>query len=201
MNTTANAKDTGAQRRGRGGRERILAAAARLFAVQGIGATGMEQVADEAPVSKRTLYAHFRTKNDLVVAHLRGLAASGATLEGVLIREDIPPRERIRGLFDQPVADAAPVRGCPFIDAAAEFPDPESAVHAYAREQKLRMVELIDAVVRELGCREPRDLAEQLATLADGAASRAMVLDDADYGRYARAAAEVLVDQALAGKR
>ncbi|KAB7836112.1 helix-turn-helix transcriptional regulator [Streptomyces mobaraensis] len=193
MNTPAAAS----QRRGRGGRERILAAAARLFATQGIGATGMEQVAEEAPVSKRTLYAHFRTKNDLVIAHLRGLALSGATLEGVLTRDDLPPRERIRRLFDQPAADATPVRGCPFIDAAAEFPDPESAVHSYAREQKLRMVHLIVAVLTELGCREPLPLAEQLATLADGAASRAMVLDEADYGRHARAAAEILLDHAL----
>ncbi|MEU5129107.1 TetR/AcrR family transcriptional regulator [Streptomyces mobaraensis] len=197
MDTSVNTPAAAPQRRGRGGRERILAAAARLFATQGIGATGMEQVAEEAPVSKRTLYAHFRTKNDLVIAHLRGLALSGATLEGVLTRDDIPPRERIRRLFDQPAADATPVRGCPFIDAAAEFPDPESAVHSYAREQKLRMVHLIVAVLTELGCRDPLPLAEQLATLADGAASRAMVLDEADYGRHARAAAEILLDHAL----
>ncbi|MEU6819586.1 TetR/AcrR family transcriptional regulator [Streptomyces atriruber] len=190
---------TAPQQRGRGGRERILAAAAQLFAAQGINATGMEQVADQAPVSKRTLYAHFRTKNDLVLAHLESLASSGATLEGVLTREDIPPRERILRLFDQPAVDTAPVRGCPFIDAAAEFPDPKSAVHSYAREQKLRMVQLVTALVTELGCREPAALAEQLVTLADGAASRAMVLDDADYGRYARAAAEILLERALPG--
>ncbi|MGW9432682.1 TetR/AcrR family transcriptional regulator [Streptomyces decoyicus] len=195
MSTTA----TASQRRGRGGRERILTAAAQLFATQGINATGMEQVAEEAPVSKRTLYAHFRTKNDLVIAHLQGLVLSGATLESVLASEDIPPRERILKLFDRPAADAAPVRGCPFIDAAVEFPDTESAVHSYAREQKLRMVQLIAALVTELGCREPMALAEQLATLADGAASRAMVLGEADYGRHARAAAEVLLEQALPG--
>ncbi|MGW6056682.1 TetR/AcrR family transcriptional regulator [Streptomyces sp. NPDC055189] len=194
MSTTTTAAPRG---RGRGGRERILAAAAQLFAVQGINATGMEQVAEEAPVSKRTLYAHFRTKSDLVIAHLQDLAASGATLESVLTREDIPPRERILGLFDQPAPDAAPVRGCPFIDAAAEFPDPKSAVHSYAREQKLRMVQLVTALTRELGCREPAALAEQLVILADGAASRAMVLDDADYGRHARAAAEILLERAL----
>ncbi|EPH41177.1 TetR family transcriptional regulator [Streptomyces aurantiacus] len=195
MSTTTAASRPG----GRGGRERILAAAARLFATQGINPTGMEQVAEEAPVSKRTLYAHFRTKSDLVIAHLQDLASSGATLESALTREDISPRERILGLFDQPAADAAPVRGCPFIDAAAEFPDPRSAVHAYAREQKLRMVRLVTALVTELGCREPAALAEQLVTLADGAASRAMVLDEPDYGRHARAAAEVLLDRALPG--
>ncbi|MER6144703.1 TetR family transcriptional regulator [Streptomyces sparsogenes] len=194
-----SATTTASGGRGRGGRERILAAAARLFAVQGINATGMEQVAEAAPVSKRTLYAHFRTKSDLVIAHLQDLASSGATLESVLTREDIPPRERILGLFDQPVPDAAPVRGCPFIDAAAEFPDPDSAVHSYAREQKLRMVGLVTALVTELGCREPAALAEQLVTLADGAASRAMVLGEADYGRHARTAAETLLAHALAG--
>ncbi|WJV50844.1 TetR/AcrR family transcriptional regulator [Streptomyces flavofungini] len=200
--TTAASTAATPQGRGRGGRERVLAAAARLFAVQGINATGMEQVAEEAPVSKRTLYAHFRTKADLVIAHLQDLASSGATLEAVLTREDIPPRERVLGLFDPAPADAAPagaapVRGCPFIDAAAEFPDPQDAVHAYARAQKLRMVELVTALVTELGCREPAALAEQLVTLADGAASRAMVLGEADYGRHARAAAEVLLAHAL----
>ncbi|WP_435251370.1 TetR/AcrR family transcriptional regulator [Streptomyces tendae] len=183
--------------RGRGGRERILAAAARLFAIQGINATGMEQVAEAAPVSKRTLYAHFRTKGDLVIGHLEDLASSGATLEGVLTRDDVPPRERILALFDLPAPDGAPVRGCPFIDAAAEYPDPGSAVHSYAREQKLRMVRLVTELVTELGCERPAALAEQLVTLADGAASRAMVLGDADYGRHARAAAETLLAHAL----
>ena len=58
---------TASRRQGRGGRERILAAAAGLFAAQGINATGMEQVAERAPVSKRTLYAHFRTSSSLVL--------------------------------------------------------------------------------------------------------------------------------------
>ncbi|MFH9068750.1 TetR/AcrR family transcriptional regulator [Streptomyces alboflavus] len=206
--TTAASTATAPQGRGRGGRERILVAAARLFAIQGINATGMEQVAEEAPVSKRTLYAHFRTKGDLVIAHLQDLASSGATLESVLTREDVPPRERILGLFDPPPtagaaadadpADAPPVRGCPFIDAAAEFPDPRNAVHSYAREQKLRMVDLVTALVAELGVREPAALAEQLVTLADGAASRAMVLGEADYGQHARAAAEILLAHAAA---
>ncbi|WP_280385663.1 TetR/AcrR family transcriptional regulator [Nocardia wallacei] len=166
-------------------------------AIQGINATGMEQIAERAPVSKRTLYVHFPTKIDLVIAHLQDLASSGHTLESVLTREDIPARDRILGLFVQPAADAAPVRGCPFIDAAAEFPDPHSTVHAYAREQKLMMVRLVTALVTDLGCHEPAALAEQLVTLADGAASRAMVLGDPDYGRHARAAAEILLDNAL----
>src|ERR1700754_3586578 len=117
--------------RGRGARERILAAATRLFADNGITATGMEQVAEEAPVSKRTLYAHFRTKDDLAVAYLAALASSGDTMESVLVREDLGPRERILRLFDVTTAGTSAARGCPFIDAAAEFPDPTSPIHAY----------------------------------------------------------------------
>ncbi|MFK0292525.1 TetR/AcrR family transcriptional regulator [Streptomyces sp. NPDC090442] len=199
MGAEAGAEKATTQRRGQGARERILTAAARLFAEQGITATGMEQVAAEAPVSKRTLYLHFRTKSDLVLAHLRALAESGSTLAGVLTLEGLDPRERILRLFDPPVTDAAVARGCPFIDAAAEFPDPESPIHAYAREQKLLMVRLVAALVTELGCEEPDALAEQLVTLADGAASRAMVLNEADYGRHARAAAETLLAHASPG--
>ncbi|MER0485062.1 TetR family transcriptional regulator [Streptomyces sp. Edi2] len=188
---------TASRRQGRGGRERILAAAAGLFAVQGINATGMEQIAERAPVSKRTLYAHFRTKEELVLAHLKDLASTGRTLEGALVREDVPAKERILALFDPPPAGTDPLRGCPFIDAAVEFPDPQNAVHSYARERKLLMVRLVANLVAELGCRQPTVLAEQLVTLADGAASRAMVLGEADYGRHARTAAEILLDNAL----
>ncbi|GGN49342.1 hypothetical protein GCM10012285_37370 [Streptomyces kronopolitis] len=147
-------------------------------------------------MSKRTLYAHFRTKDELVLAHLKDLASTGHTLEGVLVREEVPAKERILALFDPPPAGTDPVRGCPFTDAAVEFPDPQNAVHSYARERKLLMVRLVANLVAELGCRQPTVLAEQLVTLADGAASRAMVLGEADYGRHARAAAEILLDNA-----
>ncbi|MFF0345170.1 hypothetical protein [Kribbella sp. NPDC004875] len=89
------------------------------------------------------------------------------------------------------------MRGCPFIDAAAEFPDPQNAVHSYARDQKLLMVRLVTDLVAELGCREPALLAEQLVTLADGAASRAMVLGESNYGRHARTAAGTHLENAL----
>ncbi|GAA1018934.1 MULTISPECIES: TetR/AcrR family transcriptional regulator [Amycolatopsis] len=184
-----------ARRAGRGGRERVLAAAADLFARHGITGTTMEQVAAAAPVSKRTLYLHFPVKDDLVVAYLRELVRSGGTLHDVLTRADLPPRQRLLAMFELP--ESEPVRGCLFVDAAAEYPDPDSAVHAYAREQKLLMLQLVTDLVAELGAADPAALAEQLVTLADGAASRAMVLGDPGYGRHARAAAEVLLECAL----
>lgn len=185
------------RRRGRGGRERILAAAMTLFDRYGINATGMEQIATAAPVSKRTLYAHFPTKDQLVVAYLSHLAESGGTIEATLERTDLTVRERLLELFSVPDNGTGIVRGCPFIDAAAEFPDPDSPVHAYTRTQKQRFLGRVVELVTELGATDPRELGEQLVTLSDGVASRAMVLNDPTYGRHARAAAEVLLKAGL----
>src|SRR5690348_3041404 len=70
------------RRRGRGARERILKAATELFTAQGINATGMDQLSTVADVSKRTLYAHFPSKDELVQAYLQALEDS-----------DLPPLE------------------------------------------------------------------------------------------------------------
>jgi AcrR family transcriptional regulator len=174
----------------------VLVAARTLFATRGINATTMEDVAAAAPVSKRTLYAHFPTKDDLVLAQLRALSESGDTVHTALTRQDLPPLDRLLTIFDVPVPAAGPVRGCPFLDAAAEFPAPDDPIHTYARTQKLLMLQLVTELLDEIGVAEPEPLAEQLVTLSDGAASRAMVLDDAGYGRHARAAATVLIDHA-----
>ncbi|MBP2472390.1 AcrR family transcriptional regulator [Crossiella equi] len=189
--------DEPVRRAGRGGRERVLAAASSLFVTRGITATTMEEVAAAAPVSKRTLYAHFPAKEDLVLAHLDHVLRSGYSLLDTLSRTDLPPRQRILAMFDvRSWPEGGAVRGCPFIQAAAEHPDPASRAHAVAREQKLVMLELVTGLVAELGVADPEPLAQQLVTLADGATSRAMVLDDPDYGRHARAAAQVLLDHA-----
>ncbi|MCK8675909.1 hypothetical protein [Streptomyces lichenis] len=99
---------------------------------------------------------HRPSTRTTVLAHLKDLSSTGRTLEGVLAREDVPAKERILALFYPPPTGTDPVRGCPFIDAAAEFPGPQNAVHSYAREQKLLMVRLVTDLVAELGCRQPR---------------------------------------------
>ncbi|MGO1055298.1 TetR/AcrR family transcriptional regulator [Crossiella sp. CA198] len=189
-------QDETARRRGRGARERILAAAMALFETQGITATGMEQVASHAPVSKRTLYLHFPTKDQLVVAYLRHLAESGHTIDHALDRADLSPRQRLLELFTVPRTGTGPIRGCPFIDAAAEFPDPDSPVHAHTRQEKQRFTHRVIELVRQLGAAHPEILGEQLAILADGVASRAMVFNDPGCGEHARAAAAALLDAA-----
>src|SRR5437764_14934313 len=87
-------------RRGRGARERIERAAARLFYRHGIHATGVELIAQEANVSKRTLYQHFASKNDLVDHYLRTIEARGSSPERRLDDDRLTARERLLAVFD-----------------------------------------------------------------------------------------------------
>jgi AcrR family transcriptional regulator len=184
------------RRRGKAVGERVLVAATALFDAQGINATTVEQIAAAAPVSKRTLYAHFPTKDDLVVAYLRHLQESGQTVDAVLERDELAPRDRLLALFDVTDEPSGLNRGCRFADAAAEFPDPASPVHAYAREHKRGFAVRLAEVAREAGVANPVVVGEQLAILSDGMASRAMVLNDASSYRHAKAMAETLLSAA-----
>src|ERR1700744_581879 len=94
-------------------RERIERAATRLFYRNGIHATGVELIAHEANVSKRTLYQHFASKNDLVDNYLRGIdARGGPPNEKRLSDRGLSARERLLGIFELPRSEV--LRGCPF---------------------------------------------------------------------------------------
>ncbi|MBW8707420.1 HTH-type transcriptional repressor KstR2 [Streptomyces sp. MBT84] len=81
------------QRGGRGARERILRAAAKLFYEEGIHATGIARLVETAEVSTRTFYQHFPTKNALVEEYLRTYEAGMARrIEQNLNREGLSPR-------------------------------------------------------------------------------------------------------------
>ncbi|TQS41164.1 TetR/AcrR family transcriptional regulator [Cryptosporangium phraense] len=177
-----------------GARERILAAAATLFTRQGINATGMDQLSATATASKRTVYTHFRTKDDLVLAYL---AEARPTPEQALDRTDRPARERLLAIFEPRADGDDPRRGCPFLNAAVEVPDPDAPAHAFARQHKVEFARRLTETAREAGARDPETLGEQLALLYDGAAGRAVVMNSPAPGARAREIAELLIDAQL----
>ena len=107
-----------ANKGGRGARQRILDAAAELFYREGINATGVERLAAESSVSKRTLYQHFPSKTAVVEAYLRGTEQRVAP--ALINTDEQPPRQRLLAFFDAPAVPGAPLRGCPFHNAAVE---------------------------------------------------------------------------------
>lgn len=183
------------RRRGRGARERILAAAQQLFREQGINATGMDQLCAAAQVSKRTAYQHFGSKDELVAAYLR--EQDPQTMPEVFDRPDLSPRERLLAAFATapPEGEVTPL--CPFIGAAVEITDPDHPGRVRARQYKHSVAARLTETAREAGAADPELLGEQLALLLDGASARTRALG-VESTPTAAGIAAALVDRALA---
>lgn len=179
-------------RRGRGARERLVAAAVSEFRDHGVGATGIDRVCAAAHVSKRTAYQHFGSKTELVLAALR--AQDLDALPGNFFRPDLSPREQLLAVFAK-ADDGAPWRLCPFVGAAVESPDPDGPIRSAARDYKHAVTERLTSIAREAGAADPRQLGEELALLLDGASVRTHVLDP-DAAAIASRIAVMLVDAA-----
>jgi AcrR family transcriptional regulator len=174
--------------------QRILAAAQELFYWHGINATGVEQLAAHAHVSKRTLYQHFAGKDDLVAAYLLRFGEELRSPPSmVLRREDLPARQRLIGVFDP----APGSRGCPYLNASAEIADVDHPARAEAKRGKQAFIAELIRVAAEAGARDPAQLGNQLAILSDGARAQSNALQSDEPMDHARDIAEVLIDTAL----
>jgi|SRR5689334_8860544 len=187
-----------APRGGRGARQRILDAAVRLFYVDGINATGVERLADEASVSKRTLYQHFPSKDAVVEAYLGYLRQGvGDPVHPDAAAARRSPKSRILALFDVPPGGAGPWRGCPFHNAAVEAAGGMPEVHGIVEEHKRNFVDGVVDLTRQTGAANPKLLGNQLAILFEGAAAMSTSLNDAAPWGQAKRAAQTLVEEAI----
>jgi AcrR family transcriptional regulator len=148
-----------------------------LFARQGFNATSINQLHAAARVSKRTLYQHFESKDELILAQLAEHARSGPGA-GVLDREDLAPRTRMLELFSA-LAGPESVAPDPIVAAAIEFPDRGHPVHAAAAAHLRQLGERLTALARAAGARDPERTARRLLTLYEGACCRIGVEDPA----------------------
>lgn len=151
---------------------RILDAAARRFAADGIRTVSADRVIAEAGVSKVTFYRHFPTKDALVVAYLTSVAdAERAAVDGYRAAHPADPRTVLDAYADV-LGGAACLpgfRGCPFINAAAEYADPSHPVRAVVAEHRRWMVATAAELLTELGVPDASAVAEELVMLRDGA--------------------------------
>ncbi|WP_412515879.1 TetR/AcrR family transcriptional regulator [Actinomadura madurae] len=182
---------------GRGARERILWAAAKLFYLEGINATGLERLTDVAHVSKRTFYKHFPSKDALVEAYLRRFHyETPLSRTQVLDDESLTPRERLLALFEPPTPGTA-LRGCPFHNAAVEICDIETPVRTLVADYKEAFAERLAATAAEAGASNPRTLGRQLNLLFEGVTALSTSANSADVFTDARTTAEILLDASL----
>jgi AcrR family transcriptional regulator len=169
--------------------QRILETADRLFYRQGIRVVGVDTVAAEIGISKRTLYNYFPSKDDLIVAYL------SRRLRPIEVSDDDPPAEQILADFDrlEKAMRSDGYRGCPFMNAVAELADPTHAAHKIAVAHKDKRRTLFRTLLKKLRARDPDNLATQLMILGEGAVAQALVHGDPKMASIAREAARVLL--------
>ncbi len=181
-------------------REELVDRALELFYRHGFHATGIDRILAESGVAKMTLYKHFKSKDELILAALRRRDEKFRSwFMREIERRGRTPRERLLVVFDILAVWFASrdFRGCMFVNAAAEFHDPGDPVHEAAAEHKRLVREFLFKLASEAGAGDPAALAGSLNLLLEGAIAVAHVAGDAAAARDARAAAATLVDRAL----
>lgn len=197
---------TQAPKTGRAGRtrRRLLDAADELFYEGGIRSTGVEAVAEGAGVTKMTLYSHFASKDDLIVAYLeerdrRWRESFERRIDG---RAD--PPGRLLAVFDayREWLVSGDLRGCAYVNCAAEFPDRGHPARETVRRHKAGLRRRLAGLAAEAGCASPDGLAENLFLLLEGSyVTGALEGDGAVVGRARAVAAELVAASVAAGGR
>ncbi|MFI7387838.1 TetR/AcrR family transcriptional regulator [Streptomyces sp. NPDC049813] len=178
-----------------GGR-RVLATASRLFYERGIHAVGVDLIAAEAGVTKKTLYDRFGSKERIVVEYL---LTRDARWRAFLAAHHDPaalsPVERVLAVFDasQEWAAAHSDKGCCMVNAHAEISDPAHPAYAVISGQKQWMLELFTRLAADVAPDPAREVGRSLMLLHEGALVSAGldVFPDA-FGRARRLAGFLL---------
>lgn len=179
-------------------RERLLSAANELFYAEGVHTVGIDRVIEKAGVAKASLYNTFGSKDELVRAYLESRHARIAARYAAYLERLTTPRERLLGVFEaQGELFAEPgFRGCAFASATSEahgalVDDAADGYRAWVRG-------LLTDLAREARVPDPELLGRQLHMIYDGASQSARMDHDPSVAATARAAAEALLNAALA---
>ncbi|WP_435135361.1 TetR/AcrR family transcriptional regulator [Actinacidiphila sp. bgisy144] len=153
---------------------RIVAAAEELFYRRGITAVGVDLIAEHSGVTKRTLYNQFGSKDHLVAAYLaerdRRWRSHVRAAVDAAVNAGASPVEAVTAPFEAlRTWSRTHTRGCAFINALAELPDPAHPAHRIAADQKLWLLDLFGELAAAAGCPDPATLATQLFVLHEGA--------------------------------
>lgn len=155
---------------GKSPRERILLAACELFYRYGVHPVGVEAIAETALTNKMTLYRHFRSKDDLIVAFAEQHAAQYSEVLHRLLGGSGTPEQKLKSWVDhvEDVLTNERERGCALANAAVEL-DPKHPARAVIEEYKQRKYDTLVAAFRAAHYREPERLADEVFLLFEGA--------------------------------
>ncbi|MCE7998154.1 MAG: TetR/AcrR family transcriptional regulator [Rhodobiaceae bacterium] len=171
-----------------------------LFMEHGFHGTGIDRILGEAGVSKKTLYTHFRSKDELILAVLKDHDGS---FRNHFMRQveqaSSDPRGRLMAVFDVAEAwfETPSFFGCVFINAVGEYSKADTPIRSACRDFKMQMTDFIVRLAKDAGAADYTNLGNQLSLLLEGAIVTAQVTNRELAIESARSAAEILIDKAL----
>jgi AcrR family transcriptional regulator len=182
-------------------RDRIIQAATKLFYGEGIRAVSLDAVAEKAGVTKRTLYYHFSSKDDLVAAYLEARDQPNLLiLKRWFSESEGDVAEKVRAIF-QHLANSARSpkwRGCGFLRTTAELANlPGHPAITVGKAHKKKFEEWLKETFAEAGISDASELARQVVVLVDGSFATVLLHRDPSYMETAGKAAAALIKTAL----
>jgi AcrR family transcriptional regulator len=180
-------------------RERILAAAYELFAHRGIQAVGIDAIIEQSGVARQTLYRHFGSKQELVLAFLerRDELWRRDWLQGEVERRASAPEERLLAIFD--VFDgwfhSQDFEGCSFTNVMLEAADPADPIHRAGAAYLAGIRRYLEGLAREARIADAEGFARKWHILMKGSIVAAGEGDQDAARRAQQMAAIVLSEQ------
>ncbi|MEW2114771.1 TetR/AcrR family transcriptional regulator [Streptomyces sp. NPDC005474] len=165
-------------------RQRLLRTAGQLFYAEGIHQVGVDRLVAEAKITNATFYRHFRSKEELAVAYITGVDEAIRAQINALAAAETSPVEILSGigvsLVDQMRSPG--YRGCAFVNAAAEFPDPDHPVHRAVVRHRRWFLETVTSLFAAITTAEAEHAGRHFVMIRDGAMSAGYLEDPVSAG-------------------
>jgi AcrR family transcriptional regulator len=177
-------------------RQRILDTASEMFYREGVRAVGIDAIIARSGVAKMSLYRNFPSKDALVTAWLEDRNVFfWRRWEKAAAKSAGDPRGQLEAILDMVAATASHPkwRGCPFLNTATEFPEPEHPARAVILANKRAVRERLQTLAAEARARDPNILAQQLQLLIDGAYAIGQSLGPAGPAKTVASAGRALI--------
>ncbi|MET9351772.1 TetR/AcrR family transcriptional regulator [Streptomyces sp. NPDC006617] len=160
-------------------RARLLGTATRIFYAEGIHSVGIDRITAEAQVTRATLYRHFAGKEDLILAYL-DQADRGIRAQVTAARDGSPSgagqvRAVARSIVDG--IRSPGFRGCAFLNAVAEYPDPAHPVHRAVLAHRQWFLDTVTELLARVGDGDGVAAGRHLVMLRDGAMAAGCLFD------------------------
>jgi AcrR family transcriptional regulator len=180
-------------------KEKVFQTAARLFYRHGYRAVGVDTLAERSGIGKMTLYRHYPSKDDLIIAYLKDSDELFWRSFEEITKDRSTAAAKLLAFFEslQEYVSSPACYGCPFLNVATEYPETDHAGHQVAIEHKQSVRTRFRELARQAGAKKPDVLADQLVLLMDGAYMASRMFGTKNPASHLADAARTLLDAAL----